>query len=195
MALPWVKVIFAVVVLTVGLLGAFLPWSLRTLSPSDRTLALGDTFAGGVLGGAGLIHLLNRGLHGFRVVAPLLGYPVALLLAGIGFMLILLIEGVIVADRPAADVPHGARRSPGIQHEIGANLPPQEPRRPYVFYSADRPLSPFDHPGSRTWGSAHAVGDVRRIAGDSCPQGRGRVRAWRQLRPIGLQPTPGRPPR
>lgn len=92
------KIAIAVVVATVGLAGTLLPWFLNGRKARDRILALSDTFAGGVLGGAGLIHLLGDGMAQFRTTLPHVGYPLALLLAGAGFMLILLIEEVLVGN-------------------------------------------------------------------------------------------------
>jgi zinc transporter 1/2/3 len=81
----------------------------------------GDTFAGGVLFAAGLVHLLSSGASGFRELAPGFAFPLAFLLAGSGFFLILLIEGVIAAARdPEASPLHCASR--GASHEIGPHI-------------------------------------------------------------------------
>jgi zinc transporter 1/2/3 len=112
------KVIFAVAVFFTGVFGALLPWALRSSRSSGRFMIWGDTFAGGVLAGAGLVHLLSNGANGFREVAPGVVYPLAFLLAGAGFLLILLIEGVIVADPDPEHSPlHCGSR--GASHEIG----------------------------------------------------------------------------
>ena len=117
-SLFWIKIGFAAIVLAVGLVGASLPWLLDRRASSDRTLALGDTFAGGVLGGAGLIHLLDDGITGFRSTLPQVEYPIALLLAGGGFLLILLLEGVVVSGgRGDGDMP-GHTHTVATQHEI-----------------------------------------------------------------------------
>jgi len=114
----WIKTAFVPVVFAVGLGSALLPWVLGSRGSSDRALALGDTFAGGVIGGAGLVHLLGGGIDGFRAAAPGVHYPLALLLAGVGFLLILLIEGVVVPGRSPGDG-HGGGRPTGSHHEIG----------------------------------------------------------------------------
>ncbi len=91
----------------------------------------GDTLAGGALLGAGLIHLLSGSVEGFQNLAPGLGYPLAYLLTGAGFLLILLIEAVLMAD-------HDPNNSPlhcgigGAGHEVGAGPQTQE-RHPYTF--------------------------------------------------------------
>ena len=112
------KVIFAIAVFITGVFGVLLPWALRRGGAGDRFMIWGDTFAGGVLGGAGLVHLLSNGASGFRELAPGLVYPLAFVLAGAGFLLILLIEGVIAADPDPEQSPlHCGSR--GASHEIG----------------------------------------------------------------------------
>jgi zinc transporter 1/2/3 len=116
-ALFWLKAAFAVVVVAIGIGGALLPWVLRGKGSSDRTLALSDTFAGGVLGGAGLIHLLSGGIDNLRTAFPTVAYPLALLLAGAGFLLILLIESVVMVKGHSHHEPHAPVAIPALQHE------------------------------------------------------------------------------
>jgi zinc transporter 1/2/3 len=127
-----IKIGFALAVFLLGWIGALLSFLPHRGPTSTKIMALGDTFAGGILGGAGLIHLLSGGMEAFRRVAPALQYPFALLLAGAGFLLILLIEGVIVTGSSTA-VLHGSYHSIGTQHEVVE--PEQEHiiHRPYAF--------------------------------------------------------------
>ena len=118
-ALFWTKMAFAAAVLGVGLAGALLPWVLAARVAGERLLAVGDTFAAGVLCGAGLIHLLSGGIAGFHATFPGLSYPLALLLAGAGFFLILLIEGVVVAERSPTVEVHAGHDPGGARHEVG----------------------------------------------------------------------------
>jgi len=115
----WLKVVFAVVVAATGIVGALVPWSLRGRGSSDRTLGLTHTFAGGVLGGAGLIHLMSGGIENFRSAFPNLVYPFALLLAGVGFLIILLIESVVMVRGHGHHGPHTPADIPALQHETG----------------------------------------------------------------------------
>ncbi len=126
----WIKIALAAAVLTVGLFGALLPWALGARGASERTLALGDTFAGGVLGGAGLIHLLSGGLDEFQATLPAVAYALALLVAGVGFLLILLLEGVIVLGHPEAEAHAGHGRA-SARHEIG--WPPRAEARRTLY--------------------------------------------------------------
>jgi zinc transporter 1/2/3 len=115
------KVILSVAVFITGIFGVLSPWALRSGRAGDRFMIWGDTFAGGVLGGAGLVHLLSSGADGFRTLAPGLVYPLAFVLAGAGFMLILLIEAVIAADPDPGNSPlHCGSR--GASHEIGPEI-------------------------------------------------------------------------
>ena len=100
MSLVELKAIFAGLVFVCGGVSVLLPWALGTGPTAERLTAWGNAFAGGVLGGAGLIHLLSGGAREFRALVPGLNYPLAFVLAGTGFLFILLIEAVVVADHP-----------------------------------------------------------------------------------------------
>jgi zinc transporter 1/2/3 len=117
MSLVELKVIFSAAVFIMGAFGVLFPWILMRGESGHRFMAWGDTFAGGVLGGAGLVHLLSGGASGFRKLAPGLDYPLAFALAGGGFLLILLIEAVIVAAPDPGESPLHCG-SEGASHEI-----------------------------------------------------------------------------
>ena len=109
MSLPLYKLIFAAIVFATGGLGVSIPWILQTKAPHERVRDLGNAFSAGVLGGAGLIHLLDAAVTGFRAAAPGLTFPLAFVLAGGGFQLILLIEEVIVSHpEESGHSAHGA---------------------------------------------------------------------------------------
>ena len=121
MSLVWLKVIFSIAVFVAGAFGVLFPWALVRGAPGDRFITWGDTFAAGVLGGAGLVHLLSGGVEAFRDLAPGLDYPLAFVLAGVGFLMMLLIEGVIVASPDPAESPlHCGSR--GASHEFGPRV-------------------------------------------------------------------------
>lgn len=131
MSLIELKAIFSVVVFLTGGAGALLPWALKGGAPGEGFMAWGDTFAGGVLAGAGLVHLLSGGADEFRSLSAGLNYPLAFVLAGASFLLILLIEGVIVADPdPGASPLHCG--SKGASHDIGPQAHTAAPR-PFIF--------------------------------------------------------------
>ena len=123
------KLIFSLSVFIMGAIGVLLPWATGNGRYSHRLIAWGDTFAGGVLGGAGLVHLLSEGNDGFHKLG--VSYPLAFLLAGTGFLLILLIEAVIAADPDPRESPlHCGYR--GASHEIGAQATTAN-QYPYSF--------------------------------------------------------------
>ncbi|MEJ2724163.1 MAG: ZIP family metal transporter [Deltaproteobacteria bacterium] len=131
MSLVELKEMVSVVVFITGGVGALLPWVLGEGAPGERFMEWGDTFAGGVLGGAGLIHLLSGGVGAFRAIAPGLNYPLAFVLAGAGFLLILLVESVVVADPdPMVSPLHCGSR--GASHEIGPQSHAAE-SHPFTF--------------------------------------------------------------
>lgn len=119
MSLVELKALSSGLVFIAGMVSVLLPWAVGTGAPAERFMAWGNAFAGGILGGAGLIHLLNGGVSVFRTLAPGLDYPLAFVLAGAGFLLILLIEAVIVADHSGPGVP-AHRFGSGAGREIGS---------------------------------------------------------------------------
>ena len=131
MGLTTLKIIFSLAVFFTGAFGTLFPWVRKQESSGDRFMIWGDTLAGGALFGAGLLHLLSGSVEGFRSLSPGLSYPLVFLLAGIGFLLILLIEAVLVADPDPNDSPLHCGTG-GAGHEIGAG-PPSEKRHPYTF--------------------------------------------------------------
>ena len=80
MSLIALKAIFCGLVFICGGVGVLLPWVLGRGDRAERLMAWGDAFAGGVLGGAGLVHLLSGGANEFRALAPALEYPPAFVL-------------------------------------------------------------------------------------------------------------------
>ena len=125
------KLMFCAVIFFAGGFGVLLAWALRGGAREGRFMAWGDAFAGGVLAAAGLVHLLSAGVAGFHQLAPQLSYPWAFVLAGAGFLLILLIEGVIVADPDPNQSPlHSGSR--GASHEIGS-WAQMAAARPWIF--------------------------------------------------------------
>jgi len=120
MSLVELKTLSLGLVFIAGMVSVLLPWAIGAGAPAERLMAWGNAFAGGVLGGAGLIHLLNGGASEFQALAPGLDYPLAFVLAGAGFLLILLIEAVIVADHSGPGVEVRRFDSGSAGREIGS---------------------------------------------------------------------------
>lgn len=131
MRLIELKLFFAATVFVAGGLGILFAWARKGRTHPERFMAWGDSFAGGVLGGAGLLHLLSSGSEQFRKLAPRLHYPFAFALAGVGFLLILLIEGVIAADPDPSQSPLHCG-SAAASHEIASTVHAAQ-MRPWIL--------------------------------------------------------------
>ncbi len=90
------KLIMFVVIFLFGVARGLLPRILGGWTHGGTLLKLGSGFAGGVFLGAGTIHLLGDSHEFFAEVSGGTDYPFFLLLGGIGFLLILLLEKVLV---------------------------------------------------------------------------------------------------
>jgi zinc transporter 1/2/3 len=91
-----IKAIFLVTIFFSGVAGGWLPFRLSGSARGERALNLGHAFAGGVFLGAGLIHLLTDGQEHFENWLGGFDYPFTFLIAGVGFLLVLCIERVII---------------------------------------------------------------------------------------------------
>ena len=87
-------VLWALLIAMVGGFGVFAPW-LAARGAGGRAIAYGNSFAGGVLLAAGLIHLLADASDGFSTTYPGFDYPAAYAIATLTFILILGVERVI----------------------------------------------------------------------------------------------------
>ena len=89
-----VILLWAGLIAIVGTAGVFAPW-LAARHAGGNAIAYGNSFAGGVLLAAGLIHLLADASDGFATVYPTLDYPAAYAVATLAFLLVLGLERVI----------------------------------------------------------------------------------------------------
>lgn len=100
-ATPELKYLAAVLVFLAGVAGTLVARRILDRQSGSLATRLANAFAGGVFLGAGLIHMLPDASGKF---AALLGgadtYPHAALIAGVGFLLMLLLDKVL-AQRPA----------------------------------------------------------------------------------------------
>jgi len=97
-----IKVLSAVAIFVVGIIGGAVPIVAGRFQNSRRFFSLGNAFAGGVFLGAGLIHLLPDGVDKLRAVSA---FPIGGLLAATGLALLLLIDRVIFSHH---DLEEGA---------------------------------------------------------------------------------------
>ena len=99
-------IVFAVLIAAMGGLGVAGPWLLAK-GPARGLATYGNSFAGGVLLAAGLIHLLGDAADGFESAYPDVDYPAAYAIATLSFLLVLGLERVIPtaaqSERPDDD--------------------------------------------------------------------------------------------
>lgn len=101
-----VKLASVAVIFVSGLIGGTLPLRFDESERSKRLLGLGNGFAGGIFLGAGLLHMLSDAQENFSSFA--LHYPVALFVAGGGFLAVLFLEMVALQGREdVADMSSG----------------------------------------------------------------------------------------
>jgi len=93
------KVVAVFLIVLGGLAGGLAPIKIGISPKGERLLSLGNAFAGGVFLGAGLIHMLPDANEKFNLLAKASGYPLAALLCGCGFLLVLFLEKALVGEK------------------------------------------------------------------------------------------------
>jgi len=101
------RIVAIVAILLVGLSGGFLPLWIGYTPRTQRFFSLGNALSAGVFLSAGLIHMLPDAEQNLRGV---LGeFPVASLIAVLGFFLVLFVERVVArGEAEAGEVKRGA---------------------------------------------------------------------------------------
>ena len=89
-----VILLWASLIAMIGGFGVIAPW-LAARGGRERAIAYGNSFAGGVLLAAGLIHLLPDANEGFKSAYPSVDYPAAFAVATLAFILVLGLERVV----------------------------------------------------------------------------------------------------
>lgn len=92
MSLLAIKIVAAVAIFAVGVVGGTIPFLAARHHGSHRFFSLGNCLAGGIFLGAGFIHLLPEAGKVFEEVAE---YPLAPLLAAVGVGVLLLLDRVL----------------------------------------------------------------------------------------------------
>ena len=92
MLLLEIKLVAALAILAVGIVGGMIPLLAARHDTSRRFLSLGNALAGGIFLGAGFIHLLPEAGEALEGVVD---YPLAPLLAAVGVVALLLIDRVL----------------------------------------------------------------------------------------------------
>lgn len=85
------KFFAAIIILLIALTGGFFPILLRATNRAKRWLLFGESFAGGIFLGAGLVHLLPDAVDNFHVAVHS-NYPYAFLICAISILFLRVIE-------------------------------------------------------------------------------------------------------
>ena len=111
MSILSIKVIAAVAILGVGIVGGLIPLLAARRQAGRRFLSLGNALAGGIFLGAGFIHLLPEAAEALEEVVE---YPLAALLAALGVGVLLLIDRVVFESSRA----QGSEQAGGTSQPI-----------------------------------------------------------------------------
>lgn len=95
------KYIAALLILLITLISAWYPFKARLTSVTENEFPIGQALAAGVFLGAGLLHMLTDA--NIRFLDQGIRYPLAALLAGITFLLLLLLEHIGMTLQHHAD--------------------------------------------------------------------------------------------
>ena len=90
------KLVAAVLIFCAGLAGGLLAIRLGKTSYRETATHLANAFAGGVFLGAGLLHMLTDARAKFDEFWPSLDFPLVALIAGFGFLIMLLLDKVLL---------------------------------------------------------------------------------------------------
>ena len=93
------KVASILLIILAGIVGGLIPTRKSFSKGGTKKLTLGNAFAGGVFLGAGFLHMLPDGIDNFTAMNTGIDYPLALLVAALGFMLILFIDKFFSEDK------------------------------------------------------------------------------------------------
>ena len=92
------KALSIVLIIAAAFAGGYIPLRKSVSDGKTMILLYGNAFAGGVFLGAGLLHMLPDASDNFSQLKLSIDYPFAPLIAGLGFLLVLMIEKLIAGD-------------------------------------------------------------------------------------------------
>ncbi|MEM9177534.1 MAG: ZIP family metal transporter, partial [Myxococcota bacterium] len=104
-----IKLALLIAILVAGAIGAALPLRRRETAGRERLLGWGNAFAAGVFLAAGLVHMLPDADRTWTALGH--EYPTAFALAGLAFVLMLLVEHVLLPEQAHEEMhaPSGER--------------------------------------------------------------------------------------
>jgi len=92
MEILWFKILSLFIIFFIALLAGIVPRRISVSQQGKRQLTWGNAFSAGVFLGAGLLHMLPDAEENFQSFAGNLDFPFPALIAGMGFLLILILE-------------------------------------------------------------------------------------------------------
>ena len=101
------KIAAILLIICGGLVGGILPLKISLSERGKKLLSLGNAFAGGIFLGAGLIHMLPDANENFKIFMGDVDYPFAFLICGLGFLLVLFLEKVLVRGKAIKEMTEG----------------------------------------------------------------------------------------
>lgn len=99
MEILWFKVLSLFIIFFIAVLAGIIPRRVSLTPQGERQLTWGNAFSAGIFLGAGLLHMLPDAEENFQTFAGNLDFPFPALIAGIGFLLILLLEKAALGGR------------------------------------------------------------------------------------------------
>ncbi len=95
------KILAVVVIFLIGVSSGLSPLRFGVSKGEQLLFSIGNSFAGGIFLGAGLLHLLPDGIE---LLSSVSDYPLALLLAAASLGILLFLEKVVFIEREARDL-------------------------------------------------------------------------------------------
>lgn len=109
----WFKILSIVFILISGIVGGLFPIG-KSIKGKSIRLVYGNAFAGGVFLGAGFMHMLPDAQSNFASLNLQSDFPFAAFIAGLGFMVILFIDRVIIGRDGAESLSESKNKFPLI---------------------------------------------------------------------------------
>ena len=107
MDMMWFRVLAIVAIVLAGLIGGLIPSRIGVSDRSLRFLGLGNALSAGIFLGAGLLHMLADAMENLEAYSGDLDYPYALLICGVGFLFVLLLDKVMLRDDDVGEASGG----------------------------------------------------------------------------------------
>ncbi len=115
------KLVAVAAIFLTGIIGGIISKRMGRGKGSGTWLSLGNALSGGVFLGAGLLHMLPDAAEGMGDLLPGMDFPLAFLLAGVGFAFVLFMERVLFTAHAQLE---GLQRAEGVAVQESATVYP-----------------------------------------------------------------------